>query len=141
VRTTKRQTRIARRLYRLCLVDGLFDESRVRLVVRRIVESRQHDGVAVLGHFARLVRLDRERHTARVESAVPLPADLRAQLEGDIAQWFGRGVDAEFSENVDLIAGVRMRVGSHIYDGSVRGRLATIEETFAGARHASPLRS
>jgi F-type H+-transporting ATPase subunit delta len=129
VRTTKRNTRIARRLYRLCQVNGLLDESRVRLVVHRTVESKQHDAVGILGHFARLVRLDRERHTALVESAVPLPADLRATLEGDIAQWFGPGVDAEFTENRDLIAGVRMRVGSHIYDGSVRGRLAAIEES------------
>ncbi len=128
MRTTKRNTRVARRLYRLCLVDGLLDESRARLVVQRILESQQHDAVAILGHFARLVRLDRERHTAHIESAVPLPAELRATLEADIAQWFGRGVDAEFIENRDLIAGVRMRVGSRIYDGSVRGRLEAIEE-------------
>ncbi len=128
MRTTKRNTRVARRLYRLCLVDGLLDESRARLVVQRILESQQHDAVAILGHFARLVRLDRERHTAHVESAVPLPEELRATLEADIAQWFGRGVDAEFIENRDLIAGVRMRVGSRIYDGSVRGRLEAIEE-------------
>jgi len=127
MRTTKRNTRVARRLYRLCLVDGLLDEPRARLVVRRILDSRQHDGVAILGHFVRLVRLDRERHTAHVESAVSLPADLRGRLEADILQVFGRGVEAEFTENSDLIAGVRMRVGSHLYDGSVRGRLEAIE--------------
>ncbi len=128
MRTTKRNTRVARRLYRLCLVDGLLDESRARLVAQKILESQQHDAVSILGHFARLARLDRERHTAHIESAVPLPAELRATLEADIAQWFGRGVDAEFIENRDLIAGVRMRVGSRIYDGSVRGRLEAIEE-------------
>jgi F-type H+-transporting ATPase subunit delta len=127
MRTTKRNARVARRLYRACLVDGLLDESRARFVVRRVLESRRHDSVGILGHFQRLVRLDRDRHTAHVESAVPLPADLRTRLEADIAQWFGRGVDAEFSENSDLIGGVRMRVGSHVYDGSVRGRLAAIE--------------
>jgi F-type H+-transporting ATPase subunit delta len=127
MRMTKRNKREARRLYRLCLVDGLLDESRARLVVQRTLASRRHDAVGILGHFQRLVRLDRDRHTAHVESAVPLPADVRTQLEADITQWFGRGVDAEFTENSDLIGGVRMRVGSHIYDGSVRGRLAAIE--------------
>jgi F-type H+-transporting ATPase subunit delta len=127
VRTTKRNKREARRLYRFCLVDGLLDESRARLVVQRTIASGRHDAVGVLGQFLRFVRLDRDNHTAHVESAVPLPADIRAQLEADIAQWFGRGVAAEFSENGDLIGGVRMRVGSHIYDGSVRGRLAAIE--------------
>src|SRR5262245_32072483 len=118
---------MARRLYQLCLVDGLLDESRARLVVNRVLESRRHHSVGILEHFRRLVRLDRERHTAHVESAVPLPADVQAQLEADITRWFGRGVDAEFTQNSDLIAGVRMRVGSHIYDGTVRGRLAAIE--------------
>ena len=127
MRTTKRNTREARRLYRLCLVDGLLDQSRARLVVQRTLESGRHDAVGILGHFLRLIRLDCDRLTAHVESAVALPADLRAQLEADITRWFGRGVDAEFTENRDLIGGVRMRVGSHIYDGSVRGRLAAIE--------------
>lgn len=127
MRTTKRNKREARRLYRLCLVDSLLDESLARFVVQRTLESGRHEGVGILGHFQRLVRLDRDRHTAHVESAVPLPADLRAQFEADVTRWFGRGVDAEFTENIDLIGGVRMRVGSHIYDGSVRGRLAAIE--------------
>ncbi len=111
----------------MCRVDGLLDESRARLVVQRIVDSRRHDSVGILSHFQRLIRLDRENHTAHVESAVPLPADLRAQLEADITQSFGRGIDAEFTENRELIGGVRMRVGSHVYDGTVRGRLDAIE--------------
>jgi F-type H+-transporting ATPase subunit delta len=127
MRTTKRNARAAKRLYRLCLVDGLLDDSRARLVVQRILDTHQHNGLALLGHFQRLVRMDRDRHTAHVESAVPLPAELRARLEQDIARLFGRGVDAEFSANTDLIGGMRMRVGSTVYDGSVRGRLAAIE--------------
>jgi F-type H+-transporting ATPase subunit delta len=127
MRTTKRNARAARRLYRLCLVDGLLDESRARLVVQRILDTQRHDGLGILGHFQRLVRMDRDRHTARIESAVALPAELRARLEQDIARLFGRGVDAEFSQNTDLIGGMRMRVGSSVYDGSVRGRLAAIE--------------
>jgi F-type H+-transporting ATPase subunit delta len=128
MRPTKEQVRAARRLYRLCLVDGLLDETRTRLVVQRSLDARRHDGVAILSHFLRLVRMDRDRHTAHVESAVPLASDLRAAIEQDITQMFGRGVNAEFTENSALIGGVRMRVGSHVYDGSVRGRLAAIEE-------------
>ena len=64
MRTTKRNKREARRLYRLCLVDGLLDESLARFVVQRTLEAGRHDGVGILGHFQRLVRLDRDRHTA-----------------------------------------------------------------------------
>ena len=127
MRITKRNKREAWRLYRMCLVSGVLDESRARVAARRMIESGRHDAVGILSHFLRLLRLDRDAHTAHVESAVPLPADLRAQLETDIPRWFGRGVYAEFTENSNLIGGVRMRVGSHVYDGSVRGRLAAIE--------------
>ena len=127
MRTTRRNKREARRMYRLCLAEGLLDESRARLVVQRTLASGRHDAVGILGHFLRLVRLDHDNHTAHIESAALLPADIRAQFEADVVQWFGRGVSVEFSENGDLIGGVRMRVGSHIYDGSVRGRLAAIE--------------
>ena len=127
MRITKRNKREAWRLHRMCLVDGVLDESRARLAATRMIESGRHEAVGILSHFLRLLRLDLDTHTAHVESAVPLPADLRAQLEADIPRWFGRGVSAEFTDNSDLIGGVRMRVGSHIYDGSVRGRLAAIE--------------
>ena len=127
MRITKRNKREAWRLCRMCHVDGLLDESRARLAAKRMIESKRHDTVGILSHFLRLLRIDRDEHTAHVESAVPLPADLRAQLETDITRWFGPGVYAEFTENSDLIGGVSMRVGSHIYDGSVRGRLAAIE--------------
>ena len=126
MRTTRRNARVARMLYRLCLVDGLLDESRARLVVRRMVEARRRRSLAILSHFQRLVRLDGERHTAHVESAAPLADDLRAVLTSGIVGLYGPGVETVFDENRDLIGGIRVRVGSHVFDGSVRGRLAAI---------------
>jgi len=128
MRTTKRKSaRIARRLFRLCLVGGQLDESRVRLVVRRAVAAHRLAAAPVLVRFLRLVRIDRDRHTARVESAVPLADDLRARLEADVTRRFGQATATEFSENPQLIGGIRVRVGSQVYDDSVRGRLAAIE--------------
>jgi F-type H+-transporting ATPase subunit delta len=127
MRTTRRNARIARQLYRLCLVDGLLDESRARLVVHYIVTARRRGTIGILSHFQRLVRMDLDRHTAHVESAVALPEDLRTSIEAAVARMFGRGVTADFTQNAGLIGGMRLRVGSHVYDGSVRGRLSSIE--------------
>jgi F-type H+-transporting ATPase subunit delta len=127
VRATRRDARAARKLYRLCLVDGLLDESRVRTVVRRIIEGSRRGGLGALAHFQRLVRMDGERHTAQVESAVALPEDLRASVQAGVSRTFGPGVTASFTENAALIGGMRLRVGSEVYDGSVRARLAAIE--------------
>jgi F-type H+-transporting ATPase subunit delta len=109
------------------VVDGLLDESRARLVVQYIVGARRRGTIGILSHFQRLVRMDLDRHTAHVESAVALPEDLRAAVEAGVTQVFGPGVTADFTQNAGLIGGMRLRVGSQVYDGSVRGRLAAIE--------------
>lgn len=127
MRATRRDARAARKLYRLCLADGLLDESRARAVVRRVIERKRRGGLGALSHFQRLIRMDRDRHTANVESAVPLSEGLREHVQTGVTRTFGRGVTASFTENAALIAGMRLRVGSEVYDGSVRARLAAIE--------------
>jgi len=86
--------------------------------------------LALLSHFQRLVKLDRGRHTAEVESATPLPEDLRASIESDLARIYGSGISASFAHNPALIGGMRIKVGSDVYDGSVRARLDALEKSF-----------
>jgi F-type H+-transporting ATPase subunit delta len=100
----------------------------VRLVARRIAESKRRGGLAVLSDFRRLVRLDRDRHTAVVESATSLAGDVREGIQTGLARVYGPGLDASFEENPRLIGGVRIRVGGDVYDGSVRAKLAAFEE-------------
>jgi F-type H+-transporting ATPase subunit delta len=127
VKQTRRQ---AKELFRLCLVDGLLDENRARQVVQHVVAANRRNGPAVLSRFLYLVKLDRARHTAEVESAAPLPADLQAAIKSDLARAYGPGVNASFAQNPALIGGMRIKVGSDVYDGSVRGALAALERSF-----------
>jgi F-type H+-transporting ATPase subunit delta len=128
---TNRQTKHeAKRLFRSCLVSGLLDEARTRQVVQNIVDAKRRGGLALLSHFQRLVRLDLARHTARVESAMPLPEDLRASVQVGLARTYGPGISASFAHNPGLIGGMRIKVGSDVYDGSVRARLAVLEKNF-----------
>ncbi len=63
-------------------------------------------------------------------SAVPLPADLRAQIEAGVARLYGPGIVTTFAEDPALLGGVRVTVGSDVYDGTVRGGLAALEAQF-----------
>ena len=128
MRATKSARRSARHLFRRCLVEGRPDATRVRLVARRIAESKRRDGHVLLSNFRRLVRLDRDRHTAVVESATDLAGDVREGIQAGLARVYGPGLDASFKENPRLIGGVRIRVGSDVYDGSVRAKLAALED-------------
>ena len=123
----RRTIRAARRLYRLCLIDGRLDESRVRQVARRLGASRRRGSIAVLSSLRRMVKLDRDRHRAVVETATSLPDDLRDEVQASLARLYGSGLATSFETSPDLIGGMRIRVGSDVYDGSVRARLAAIE--------------
>jgi F-type H+-transporting ATPase subunit delta len=127
MKPTKKVQRAARQLFRLCLVDGGLDVSRVRQVARQIAGSKRRGSVALLSNFQRLVRLDRGRYTARVESATPLAGPLREKIQADLARAYGPRLEASFGENPALIGGMRIKVGSDVYDGSVRARLAALE--------------
>ena len=86
MKISKRAKREANQLFRFCLVDGRLDENRVRQVVQRVVAAGHRDCPAILSHFRRLVRLDLARHTATIESATPLPADLQVAVEAGLTR-------------------------------------------------------
>jgi F-type H+-transporting ATPase subunit delta len=129
MKINRRARREARRLYRACLVGGLLDEGRARQVVLGVAGARRRGGLAVLSHFQRLVGLDRARNRAVVESAAPLSPDLRASVEAGVARTYGPGVSTSFAQNPALIGGMRIKVGSDVYDGSVRRALLALEES------------
>jgi F-type H+-transporting ATPase subunit delta len=130
MKTSRQIEREAKRLYRLCLVEGVLDEGRVRQVVQLLIESRHRGYLAVLWSLQRLVRLDRQAHSARVETAVPLPADLLASIQARLASAYGTGISTQFAVLPALIGGMRIRVGSDVYDGSVQSELAALEKSF-----------
>lgn len=127
----KKQTkRAATRLFRLCLVDGILNEKRTIEVVREVVAAHRRDGLALLSHFRRLVKLNSALHTAEVESVEPLPEDLRAKIEANLARTRGSGMTVSYSINPKLIGGMRIRVANDVYDSSILARLAELEKTF-----------
>ena len=130
MKTTKQIRREAKRLYRLCVVDGLLDEGRARQVVQRVIEAKRRGTPALLSHFQRLVKLDSARHTAEIESATPLPAELRESIQADVGRRYGPGIRASFAIDPALVGGMRIKVGSDVYDDSVLARLAALEKSF-----------
>jgi len=130
MKISKRAKREAKQLFRMCLVNGVLDENRVRNVMRQVVAAGHHDCPAILSHFGRLVKLDLARRTATIESATPLPADVQATVEAGLSHRYGPGLTTAFAHRPALIGGMRIQVGSDVYDGSVRAGLAALEESF-----------
>ena len=120
----------ARQLYHFCTVNGLLDENRVRQVVQGVIAAKKRDGSAILAQFLRLVRFDSARHTAVIESATPLSADVQAVIQAGLTRRYGPGLVMAFSQRPALIGGVRVQVGCDVYDGSVRAGLELLEKSF-----------
>ena len=130
MKTKRQMRREAKELFGLCLVEGALNNDRVRLVVRRVIEEGRGGSLGVLTCFQRLVRLDRARQIATVESASPLLEDLRVSIRTALTRRYGQGITTSFVEDPALLGGVRITVGSDVYDGTIRGRLAALEARF-----------
>jgi F-type H+-transporting ATPase subunit delta len=70
--------------------------------------------------------------TAQVTTARPLPADAQEALRKQLGQLTGSTVRLQFEVDDELIGGVVTRIGSTLYDGSVRGQLQQIRQRIAG---------
>jgi F-type H+-transporting ATPase subunit delta len=130
MKISKQAQRDARQLFRTCRVNGLLDESRVRQTLALLGEKKPRGYVEILSRLHRLVKLDLEQRAARVESAVPLTAELQAQVAGRLKNIYGDGLNLSFAQNASLLGGLRIQVGSDLYDGSVKMRLEKLEQSF-----------
>jgi F-type H+-transporting ATPase subunit delta len=130
MRTTRQTKREATQLFRLCQVNGRLDEGRVRQALQHFIKAKPRGYLVSLSLFRRLVKLDLDRRTARVESAAPLPADLQAKVQAGLERAYGPGLSMSFAQNPALIGGMRIQVGSDVYNGSVKARLAALEQSF-----------
>ena len=130
MKITKQSRRDAKQLFKSCLANGLLDENRARLAVEQLLEVKPRGYLAILSHFERLIKLDIERRTAKVESAVPLSPEVQSKVQAGLTKHYGQGVSVSFTQSPALIGGLRIKVGSDVYDGSVRARLNALQESF-----------
>lgn len=130
MKISKQARRDAKELFQSCRVNGVLEDAKVRQVVQQVIAAKPRGYIAILAHFQRLVKLDLDRRTARIESPVPLAALQEASLRANLARRYGEGLIFAFTQNPGLIGGLRVQVGSDVFDGSVAARLAALETSF-----------
>ena len=128
MKINKQARREAKALFRASQVSGVLDEARVRQVVEAVLKQKPRGYVAILSHFERLVRLDIDRRSARVESVTPLDDAQQNGVKAALAKRYGGGLTVTFAQNPALIGGMRIKVGSDVFDGSIQSRLAQLQE-------------
>ena len=72
---------------------------------------------------------------AEVQSAYELTNEQREEISRELARVAGRQIRLKVAVDPELIGGVTARVGSTVYDGSVRGQLAKMRQSLAANRY------
>ncbi len=131
MKVSKQARRDAKSLFKACLDNGNLQEDRVKKTVQNVVDQKPRGYIQILNHFLRLVKTDIQNRTARVESAKALDDSAKKSIEDLLANRYGTALMISFDVNPDLIGGIRIQVGSDVYDGSIRSRLQKIGESFS----------
>ena len=69
---------------------------------------------------------------ATVTTARPVPASSQESLKERLSELTKKKVRVDFEQDSDLIGGLITRIGSTVYDGSIRTQLKQIREKMAG---------
>ncbi len=131
MKVSKDALRHARALFQTCLKDEKLDTDRVKMIVKRVGEEKPRGYLGILTAFQRLVRLELEKRHAVVESAEPLSDALRDEVLRDLKARYGDDVTSAFKVVPELLGGMRVRVGSDIWDGSVKTRLERLSQALS----------
>ncbi|HOX02603.1 MAG TPA: F0F1 ATP synthase subunit delta [Candidatus Paceibacterota bacterium] len=131
MKISKRAQADAKSLLRGCFADGRLDEGRVRRAVALLLEKKPRGYLAVLAHFQRRLRLEIQRSTAIIQSAIPLSDALAARVRTRLEAAYGAGLQFQFRADPAWLGGLRIQVGSDLHDGTVRGRLERLQESLS----------
>ncbi len=124
MKLSREARRQARELFEMTLVNGRIDAPRLRMIFSEVADRQPRSHIQILKEILRLARLEAANHHAVIESATPLTDT--ASLAADLLSRFGE-LTIEFRETPALIGGLRIQIGSKVWDGSIRARLESIK--------------
>jgi F-type H+-transporting ATPase subunit delta len=98
------------------LIAVLIDNNRIGLVKE------------VAADWRRILQEQQGIRPAEIVTARELGNDERNALVAEVAKLAGAKIDASFKLDQSILGGTVVRIGSTVYDGSVRGRLERLRE-------------
>jgi len=124
----KEVRQIGREMLRASFTDGQLDRGRIASVVDSILTKKPRNYLKILEYYKRLLRLEVEKRHARIETAAAREPSIASQISLNLARRYGTDLTTEFAINPALLGGMRVRVGSDVWDGSVRNRLERLQQ-------------
>jgi F-type H+-transporting ATPase subunit delta len=129
----KDSRKLSKQLFQASFTDGRIDGKKVAIIGRQVAESKPRNSLGILKEYQRLLRLEIEKHHAVVESAAALDDKTQKQLLKNLCAKYGNDLTSEFKVSPDLLGGLRIKIGSDVFDSSVRERLNRLDNQLAQA--------
>jgi len=128
MKINKEIRRLSREMLRASFTDGQLDHGRIASLVESLIARKPRNYIAVLKNYRRLLRLEVEKRRARVETASELDSEACSKLVANLKKKYSNDLATEFMVNPQLLGGMRIRVGSDVWDGTVRNRLERLQQ-------------
>jgi len=128
MKATKESRKLSRLMLRNSFTSGKLDEEKISQMVQSVLETKPRHYVDVLKDYQRLLHLETEKRRAVIESATPLNRSLGARIIENLKARYGEDLVTEFRTNPELLGGLRIKIGSDVWDGSIKSRLNQLRE-------------
>ncbi|SDR95026.1 F0F1 ATP synthase subunit delta [Opitutus sp. GAS368] len=126
MRADKKTKALAKQLFKLSVVNGTVSPEQVTGVLGYIEKNVPRHGLAVLKLYHRAITTELAKSNAVVEHAGPIGDSTLQSIEAAMTRNYSRPVTATAKPNPKLLAGLRVRIGSDVYESTIAGQLAAL---------------
>jgi F-type H+-transporting ATPase subunit delta len=127
MKLNKEIRQLSRRMVQASFTDGQLDRGKVVSLVDSLIAQKPRNYTDVLKNYKRLLRLEVEKRRAIIETASEVDPAVRSEIVANLKSKYGDDLSTEFQVDPQLLGGMRIRVGSDVWDGSVRNRLERLQ--------------
>jgi F-type H+-transporting ATPase subunit delta len=128
MKISKEIRQLSRQMLRASFTDGQLDRGKIASLVQSLIAKKPRRFLDILQNYKRLLRLEAEKRHAIIESASNLSPQNSSKILAKLKQKYGDDLTADFSVDPTLLGGMRVRVGSDVWDGTVRNRLQQLQQ-------------
>jgi F-type H+-transporting ATPase subunit delta len=128
MKINKEIRQLSREMLRASFTDGQPDRGKIESIVQSLIAKKPRHYIDILQYYKRLLRLEIEKRHAKIESAIELAAQAAFDIGARLKRKHGNDLTSEFVVDPTLLGGLRVRVGSDVWDGTLRNRLERLQQ-------------
>ena len=127
MKLNKEIRQLSRKMLQASFADGELDPGRIASLVDSVIAEKPRNYIDVLKNYKRFLRLEVEKRHATIETASQVDPAIRSEIAANLKSKHGDDLATDFHVDSQLLGGMRIRVGSNVWDGSVRNRLERLQ--------------